>query len=77
MRFEEAMKIALGFQSKIEDLCKKIEIAGSLRRKEPIVHDIDFAPIPSKQDLPKWKSLLQERLEKNRRQIYLHWRHDL
>src|SRR5579875_3400259 len=26
MRFEEAMKIALGFQSKIEDLCKKIEM---------------------------------------------------
>ena len=41
-----AMEIANDFLEKTRDLYKKEEIAGSLRRKEKVVHDVDFAVIP-------------------------------
>jgi len=62
MRLEEATKIALDFQSKTEDLCKKIFLAGSVRRKEPIVHDVDFAVIPRGKSFPVWKDKVTGRV---------------
>ncbi len=55
MRLEDAEKIALDFQSKTRDLYKKCLIAGSIRRKEPLVHDVDFAVIPKGRNFGKWK----------------------
>ena len=59
--YATALGIAEYFLEKTRDLYRKSEIAGSLRRKEPIVHDIDFAVIPSMDDLSTWKGKLEER----------------
>ena len=58
-----AREIAQDFMEKTRDLCKRIDIAGSLRRKEQTVHDIDFAVIPSTDDLAAWKNLVTKRVE--------------
>ena len=58
----EATKIALDFQSKTQDLYKKFLLAGSVRRREPIVHDIDFAVIPSQKNFPVWKDKVSTRV---------------
>jgi DNA polymerase/3'-5' exonuclease PolX len=60
---EYAMGIAQDFQDKTKDLYKRCEIAGSLRRKEPVVHDIDFAVIPSEENFSKWKEMVKSRVE--------------
>ncbi len=39
------------------------EIAGSLRRKEPVVHDIDFAVIPAIPEFGVWKEKVSDRVE--------------
>jgi len=57
-----AKKIADDFQRNTKALCKKVELAGSLRRHAPVVHDIDFAVIP-KGEFKKWKAKVEERLE--------------
>jgi DNA polymerase/3'-5' exonuclease PolX len=62
IRLNEATKIALDFQSKTEDLYKKFLLAGSVRRKEPIVHDIDFAVIPNQKNFPAWKEKVSQRV---------------
>jgi DNA polymerase/3'-5' exonuclease PolX len=62
IRLEEARKIALDFQSKTEDLYKKYLLAGSVRRKEPIVHDIDFAVIPKGKSFGLWKDEVTRRV---------------
>jgi DNA polymerase/3'-5' exonuclease PolX len=62
IRIEDARKIALDFQSKTEDLCKKIFLAGSIRRNEPIVHDIDFAVIPGGRNFAVWKDKVSRRV---------------
>jgi DNA polymerase/3'-5' exonuclease PolX len=59
---EDATKIALDFQSKTEDLCKKIFLCGSVRRKELVVHDIDFAVIPGGKNFAVWKDKVTERV---------------
>lgn len=59
---KEAKKIADEFLRKTKDLYKKVELAGSLRRKAPVVHDIDFAVIP-KGDFGKWKKRVEERVK--------------
>jgi len=61
IEYPSALKIAEEFLEKTKDLYRKVEIAGSLRRKEAIVHDIDFAVIPSIADLSTWKGKLGER----------------
>ena len=58
----EAEKIALGFQSETMDLYKKCLLAGSVRRKEPIVHDIDFAVIPRGSRFGVWKEKVTQRV---------------
>jgi DNA polymerase/3'-5' exonuclease PolX len=45
---EEARKIANEFIARTKDCYKRIEIGGSIRRKVPIVHDIDLCAIPAK-----------------------------
>jgi DNA polymerase/3'-5' exonuclease PolX len=57
-----AKKVADDFLRKTKDLCKKIELAGSLRRHAPVVHDIDFAVIPKGNDFSKWKEKVEERV---------------
>jgi DNA polymerase/3'-5' exonuclease PolX len=60
---DSARKIAEDLLQKTKDLCLRIEIAGSIRRKEPIVHDIDFAVIPSDADFSAWKEKVKQRVE--------------
>ena len=62
IRLEDAEKIALDFQSKTEDLYKKCLLAGSVRRKEPVVHDIDFAVVPKGKSFGRWKNDVTHRV---------------
>ena len=57
-----ALEVASDFEAKTKDLYKKSEIAGSLRRKEPEVHDIDFAVIPSEDKFESWKEKVRQRV---------------
>jgi DNA polymerase/3'-5' exonuclease PolX len=63
IKLEDAVEIALGFLAKTKDLYKKCLLAGSIRRKAPIVHDIDFAVIPKGKSFGAWKDELTERVE--------------
>ena len=56
------MGIAKDFLAKTRELYSRAEIAGSLRRKEPVVHDIDFAVIPSISDFAKWKEEVSKKI---------------
>ena len=62
MRLEDARKIALDFQSKTGDLYRKCLLAGSIRRKEPIVHDVDFAVMPKGKNFAAWKDEVANRV---------------
>jgi DNA polymerase/3'-5' exonuclease PolX len=59
-----ARKVADDFLKKTKDLYARVELAGSLRRNEPVVHDIDFAVIPKGDNFAKWKEEVQERVKK-------------
>jgi DNA polymerase/3'-5' exonuclease PolX len=63
LNLDVALEIALDFQEKTKDLYKRFEIAGSLRRKEPVVHDIDIAVIPSDENFSSWKQKVKDRVE--------------
>jgi DNA polymerase/3'-5' exonuclease PolX len=52
---EFAREIAHDFISKTKDLYRRVEIAGSIRRKSLVVHDIDIAVLPADEDFDKWK----------------------
>jgi len=41
----EAAKIANEIEEAIETYCDKVEVAGSIRRQKPSVHDIDFVVV--------------------------------
>ena len=62
IRLDDAREIALDFLSKTKDLYKKYLLAGSIRRKEPIVHDIDFAVIPKGRSFGTWKDKVSKRV---------------
>ncbi|GAI78089.1 unnamed protein product [marine sediment metagenome] len=47
MELERAQKIAAEVVKQLTPYCQKIEVAGSVRRRKPLVHDIDFVLIPS------------------------------
>ena len=53
----EAQTIAEQIQTAVTPHCDKLEIAGSIRRQKPIVHDIDFVAI-AKNDL-EWQKISQ------------------
>lgn len=50
---EDARLAAEYFVSLLEDACERIEIAGSIRRRKPIVHDIEIVAVPRVVDRPK------------------------
>lgn len=62
IRLEDAEEIAFDFLSRTKDLYKKCLLAGSIRRKEPIVHDVDFAVIPKGKNFGIWKDRMTERI---------------
>jgi len=49
MELKIAEPIAERVKASLAPLCARIEIAGSIRRKRPFVHDIDMVCIPSNQ----------------------------
>lgn len=46
LRLEEAKLIAEGVKATLSPHCEEIEIVGSIRRRKPLVHDIDIVMIP-------------------------------
>jgi DNA polymerase/3'-5' exonuclease PolX len=42
---EEAEKISSLIKASVESLCVQIEVAGSIRRQKPKIHDIDFVVV--------------------------------
>jgi len=56
LRLDDAREIAVDFLSKTKDLYKRYLLAGSVRRKRPIVHDIDFAIVPKGRAFGPWKA---------------------
>lgn len=57
-----AREVAEDFLEKTEDLYARAEIAGSLRRKEPMVHDVDFAVLPKGRDYRTWSEAVKKRV---------------
>ena len=57
-----AAEIANDFLRKTKGLYNRSELAGSLRRKEPLVHDIDFAAIPKGDDFGVWSEKVKKRV---------------
>jgi len=55
MALEQAEDIARDFLARTRDLYSRSLLAGSIRRKEPTVHDIDFAVIPKGKSFGAWK----------------------
>jgi len=55
IRLGDAQEIASDFLAKTKDLYEEHLLAGSIRRKEPVVHDIDFAVIPKGKVFGAWK----------------------
>jgi len=49
MELDKAKAIAEEVKQKLSPYCDRIEIAGSIRRKRPFVHDIDIVVIPNNQ----------------------------
>lgn len=62
LKLEDAEGIALDFLAKTKDLYKKCLLAGSIRRGEPIVHDIDFAVVPKGKSFGLWKDKVTQRI---------------
>jgi DNA polymerase/3'-5' exonuclease PolX len=52
---KEAGKLAEAIKAAVEAHCKRIEVAGSIRRQKPKVHDIDFVVV-AKSD-SDWKAI--------------------
>jgi DNA polymerase/3'-5' exonuclease PolX len=57
-----ARSVAQDFLGKTKDLYKRSEVAGSLRRDEPVVHDIDIAVIPKGADFDLWRGKVTKRV---------------
>jgi DNA polymerase/3'-5' exonuclease PolX len=55
---KDAEKIADQVKTVVCAHCVKIEIAGSIRRQKPVVHDIDFV-VTAKSDF-EWKKISEE-----------------
>jgi DNA polymerase (family 10) len=55
LHLEEADKLAEAIKAAVKAHCEKIEVAGSIRRQKPTVHDIDFVVV-AKSD-SDWKAI--------------------
>jgi DNA polymerase/3'-5' exonuclease PolX len=62
LELEAAQEVALDFLGKTKDLYKKCLLAGSIRRMEPTVHDIDFAVIPIVKNFQVWREKMSRRV---------------
>jgi DNA polymerase/3'-5' exonuclease PolX len=62
LELEKAEEVALDFLARTKDLYRKSLLAGSIRRRAPIVHDIDFAVIPKGRSFGAWKDAVTERV---------------
>ena len=62
IQLEAAEKIAIDFLAKTKDLYKKYLLAGSVRRREPIVHDIDLAVVPKGENFAAWEEKATKRV---------------
>jgi DNA polymerase/3'-5' exonuclease PolX len=62
IKLDDAREIATDFLSKTKDLYKRYLLAGSVRRKKPIAHDIDFAVIPRGKAFGRWKDRVIKRV---------------
>jgi DNA polymerase/3'-5' exonuclease PolX len=62
VRLDDAREIARDFVSRTKDLYKRYLLAGSVRRKKPIVHDIDIAVIPRGKAFGQWKDKVIKRV---------------
>jgi DNA polymerase/3'-5' exonuclease PolX len=62
LELEAAETIAMDFLGKTKDLYKKFLLAGSIRRHQAIVHDIDFAVIPRTKNILVWKQRVSRRI---------------
>ena len=60
---EGAEAVALDFLTRTKDLYRRSLLAGSIRRREPVVHDIDFAVIPKGKNFGLWKDKVTRRVE--------------
>lgn len=49
MELKRAQDISQEIVQKLKPYCSQIEVAGSIRRKKPFVHDIDIVLIPANQ----------------------------
>ncbi len=58
-----AREVADDFLRRTDDLYSRSEVAGSLRRNEPVVHDIDITVIPKGRDFGKWKEDVTKRVK--------------
>lgn len=47
MELAQAQTIAAGVVKRLSPYCRRIEVAGSIRRRKPFVNDIDLVLIPS------------------------------
>jgi len=62
IKLDDAREIALDFLSRTRDMYRKCLLAGSIRRNEPVVHDIDFAVIPRGKNFGIWKERVTNRV---------------
>jgi DNA polymerase/3'-5' exonuclease PolX len=62
LELAKAEEVALDFLAKTKDLYRRSLLAGSIRRKQPIVHDIDFAVIPKGKSFSAWKGRVTDRV---------------
>jgi DNA polymerase (family 10) len=58
LSLSEAEKIANQIKTAVDIHCERLEVAGSIRRKKPLVHDIDFVAL-AKNDA-EWKKISEK-----------------
>lgn len=79
--YPNASRTAHDFMSRIQDVCNKYEIVGSLRRQRDFVNDIDILVIPKLYETtemtlfaePVMVSLLDQRLDKLAADGFIKW----
>jgi DNA polymerase/3'-5' exonuclease PolX len=71
LEYFEAKKLADQIVEAITPFCHRCEIAGSLRRRRPVVKDIEVVAIPKWEDRPDTSDLFGEMKETNA--LYADW----